>query len=516
MFRHGFLSKGAKMILPKDIADAVENMRRIGADTQRWEVKEAAHDLPKSLPETISSFSNLHGGMIVLGLSEKEGFRPVRDFETDRIYAQMQTIGDKMTPLVRMEVGRVPFEGSILVAAQVSELPRDQKPCFISARGQYEGSFVRSGDGDRHLTPYEVDRLLEGRRQPQYDLEPVEAASMDDLDETVLRSIVSRAREIFPRVFSKLSDEIILIQLGVLVRIEDRLCPTLAGLMCAGTLPQRFFPRLEAIFTLYSGTTKGDGPERRYVTTREIGGSIPDMMVEILNFVQTYMKTAGVVDGALRRDVPDYPMGAVREAAANALQHRDYSLDGRSTPVEVNMYADRLEITNPGGLYGATTVESLGREGISSTRNEFLSRLLAYVPFQNGYVVENKGTGFMVIDHLLSRASMPPPLVQNSLTFFRLTFKQAQTSKAQPPKEAEGFVPPPTAQKHARGNIDAEILKALAGVESMSPKELAEKFGLTRTYISVRLRKLAASGAIEPTEARQSPKQRYRLAKRSN
>ena len=85
------------------------------------------------------------------------------------------------------------------------------------------------------------------------------------------------------------------------------------------------------------------------------------------------------------------------------------------------MYSDRLEIINPGGLYGSTTVESLGKEGISSTRNEFLSRLLTYTPFDDGYVVENKGTGFMTIESSLAAALMPPPNVHNSLTFFKLT-----------------------------------------------------------------------------------------------
>ena len=35
--------------------------------------------------------------------------------------------------------------------------------------------------------------------------------------------------------------------------------------------------------------------------------------------------------------------------------------------LQINMYTDQLEIINPGGLYGSTTVESLGKDGISST-----------------------------------------------------------------------------------------------------------------------------------------------------
>ena len=54
-----------------------------------------------------------------------------------------------------------PFEGANLVFARIDEmLPRD-KPCFTTALGPHGGSFIRTGDGDRRMTSYEVDRLIE-------------------------------------------------------------------------------------------------------------------------------------------------------------------------------------------------------------------------------------------------------------------------------------------------------------------------------------------------------------------
>lgn len=52
----------------------------------------------------------------------------------------------------------------------------------------HDGSYVRVGDGDRRLSPYEVDRLLEGRRPPRYDREVVEGAAMGDFDEELLEA----------------------------------------------------------------------------------------------------------------------------------------------------------------------------------------------------------------------------------------------------------------------------------------------------------------------------------------
>lgn len=485
------------------VIKAIGRMRSLGTDTQRWEVKESVQELPKRLLETISAFCNMHGGTIILGLSEKNGFKPAEGFNADKTYAQMQTIGDAMTPIVPMQLEKMRFEGRVLVVAQVPEMPKRMKPCFISKRGKYDGAFIRSGDGDRHLTPYEVDRLSESQQQPQFDLEPVEAASVDDLDADTLEGIVKRARELFPRVFGKLSRETILIQLGVLTRLNNRLCPTIAGLLAAGTFPQQYFPRLEVVFSVYPGLDKVEAAtgQLRYLNSKEVIGSIPEMLLGTLALIQQHMHTGAVIEGGLRKDVADYPIEAIREALANALQHRDYSPEGRGSQVQVNMYADRLEIINPGGLYGSTTVESLGKDGISSTRNEFLSRLLTYTPFEAGFVVENKGTGFMVIEVALARSCLPPPTVKDTITYFILTLHKRDSISAE-------------ASSQAWEDVDAAILQVLDAHASLSVKDIMKISGLSRSNIGNHVRKLVADKKLEPTEPKGSPRQRYRLCGR--
>ena len=120
------------------VIKAIRRMRGLGTDTQRWEVKESVQELPKKLLETISAFSNMHGGTIILGLSEKNGFRPAEGFNADKIYAQMQTIGDAMTPIVRMEIEEMRFEGRILVVAHVPEI----RATSLNEESTMEPSFV--------------------------------------------------------------------------------------------------------------------------------------------------------------------------------------------------------------------------------------------------------------------------------------------------------------------------------------------------------------------------------------
>lgn len=78
-----------------------------------------------------------------------------------------------------------------------------------------------------------------------------------------------------------------------------------------------------------------------------------------LEQLKKYMNKGALIQGALRKEITDYPLLACREAIVNALQHRDYSPEGQGSQVQINLYADRLEILNPGGLYGDSSFNSL-------------------------------------------------------------------------------------------------------------------------------------------------------------
>ena len=254
---------------------------------------------------------------------------------------------------MRPQIEVIPFEESLVVCARVKEMhPRD-KPCYITARGMYDSSYVRTGDGDRRMTSYEVDRYMEEHLQPTYDDDAVEGAELADLDAELLAGFVRRQKELHPRILGSRSDEEVLLDLHVVKRQGDALVPTLAGLMAMGSFPQKFFPRLNVTFTAYPGTSRTErvNDSRRFLDNQSIVGSIPVMIEDAIAAVVRNTRTGAVIEGAFRRDVPDYPATAVREAIANALMHRDYSPESRGSQVQVNLYVDRLEIINGGVVW---------------------------------------------------------------------------------------------------------------------------------------------------------------------
>lgn len=480
----------------------ISNMRQIGNDTQTCEVKESVHKIPESLVDTLSAFSNGTGGLIILGISERNGFTPVKNFDAKAMQESLNAACEKMTPRVRPDITIVPFEGTNILTASIPPMPQKDKPCYVSTKGRYQGSYIRTGDGDRRLTQYEVDRMIEEHVQPTFDNEIVPDATINDLDTELVNQFIARQRYLHPRIFSTRDDQTILINMHVIRHDESGIMrPTLGGLMTLGLFPQQFFPRLNITFTAFPGITKTEvvDDDRRFLDTQTLVGPIPLMLDDAVNAVSKNMRTGAIIKGTFRTDIPDYPRKAVREAIANALMHRDYSPDSRGAQVQVNLYADRLEILNPGGLFGNVTIDNLGHSGISTSRNQFLSNMLETTPYPvGGFVVENRGTGYQVIEEELHSALMSPPTPLSTLTFFSLTFNKRRISSN---------------ERHVNeiSDVPEVIIALLKQQGSVTARDIMKSSGLSRSTITNNLRHMIDQGIIEPTELGRSPKQRYRL-----
>lgn len=409
-----------------ELARLVALLRQARTDLGDVEVKAAAGGLPKSVRETLSAFSNDRGGTLILGLEEERDFRPAPGFDAARVRDTLAAAcNDDLHPPVRAEIEIVEFDGALVVVADVGELDPRFKPCYVASRGEYNGSFTRGGDGDRRLTDFEIHLLHTNRGQPLDDRQPVSDATPTDLDPLETQLLIARVRQRQPRAFAGLPDEQVLRRLNILV--EDQagtVRPTLGGLLALGLYPQQFFPQLNATLVVYPGVSAEDIPINgpRFLDNRSLDGSIPTIVDEAVAAVLRNTSVRSFVDGSGRTDVYDYPAEVVREAVANALLHRDYSPYSRGTPVQITLYADRLVIANPGGLFGAITEDDLGGEGVTSTRNPVLAKLLQDVrsPESGRMVCENRASGIPTMLRELRRARSPLPEFHSRITRFKV------------------------------------------------------------------------------------------------
>jgi ATP-dependent DNA helicase RecG len=106
----------------------------------------------------------------------------------------------------------------------------------------------------------------------------------------------------------------------------------------------------------------------------------------------------------------------VREIILNALIHRDYSVHTEHSPIRLVMFEDRLELENPGGLYGRMTIDDLDKTS-GDTRNPYMAGALEIM-----LETENRFSGIPTIRVELSKAGLPAPVFTDNRGVFKVVF----------------------------------------------------------------------------------------------
>jgi hypothetical protein len=126
-----------------ELADIVARLRETGVEFEDVEVKRAAGGLRWNVAETMSAFANSRGGTIILGLDERAGFAAVGVSDPVALRNELAGVARvKLTPALAPVIDTVPFESAILVLAEIESLPPPQRPCYVTARGLYNGAFI--------------------------------------------------------------------------------------------------------------------------------------------------------------------------------------------------------------------------------------------------------------------------------------------------------------------------------------------------------------------------------------
>jgi ATP-dependent DNA helicase RecG len=271
------------------------------------------------------------------------------------------------------------------------------------------------------MSDYEIYSFISSRTQPTFDEEPVLRATLQDLDRAKLEKYLTRRKEARPNAACwDQPFEQILKQQQIVVEVDGVLHPTLAGLLMFGIYPQIFELQLFiAYLQFYGTTTTEEAPSgERFLDNRKFEGTLDEMVDNAVSYVMASMRKGSLIRGVIREDIPEYPEVALREAIVNALAHRDYSHFVRGCHTQVRMFADRLEVQNPGGLYGGVTVDEL-KEG-QSTRNLLLVQLM-----EDLHLVENRGSGIDAMQDAMRKANLQPPRFEDKRTSFLVVLYNA-------------------------------------------------------------------------------------------
>ena len=407
-------------MLEEELIQLVKKITSQKCEKQYIELKKALGGTPTKLYDTLSSFSNqIGGGIIVFGIDEDSGYKVVGVYDAQDLQKKVVEQSLQMEPVVRPLFTVATVEDKVVVSAEISECDIYDKPCFYKGAGRLRGSYIRVGDSDQPMTEYEIYSYEAFKRRIHDELRTVDRATMsylkkDNITEYLLK--ISRQK----MNLANLDDQRILETQGI---SQDGL-PTLAGLMLFGEYPQEFFPQLSVTAMVVQGKEMGElGDDgERFVDNKRIEGTISQMLESTLGFVRRNMKVKTIVtEEGTRADKPEYPIKAVREIILNALIHRDYSVHTERSPIRLIMYEDRLELENPGGLYGRITVDDLGKAA-ADTRNPYLAGALEIM-----IDTENRFSGIPTVIAELKKANMPSPVFIDRRGVFKVIFYKKTT-----------------------------------------------------------------------------------------
>ena len=394
-------------MLDIELVDLIKDIQNKKTEFQTVEVKSAHGGCPKKLYDTLSSFSNQDGGgIIVYGLDEERGFALSGVYDLNDLQKSVTMQCQQMQPPVRAVFTLTEIEGKKVASAEIPALDIDLRPCYYKGRGKYKGSYIRVGDADLPMTDYEIYSYEAFRKHVRDDERVIDRVDMTMLDQEKIESYLLKTRAGRPG-FARFSDE----QAYEMLNITHEGRPTLAAVMNFGIYPQGYLPQLAVTAIVVPGKEIGDIGERyeRFLDNKRIEGTIAEMTEAAVSFCIRNMKTKIVIDPETgkREDQMEYPVTAIREAILNALIHRDYSTFTEGTPVQINMFSDRLEIRSPGGLYGRLTVEQLG-----IVRPDLRNPALAVIA-EALTEAENRYSGIPTMRRVMREHGLSEPVFEN-------------------------------------------------------------------------------------------------------
>ena len=316
----------------------VFDIQKLKTEKQTVELKSAEKGCPTRLYDTLSSFSNQdEGGVIIFGVDENDKYKIKGVYDPQNLQKKVTEQCKQMEPMVRALFTVCDIEDKVIVSAEIPGVDITERPVFYKGVGRIKGSYIRVGESDEPMSEYEVYSYKAFRKRIRDDIRTVDEAKLQLLDEKRLNDYLTMVKQERRNLSENVSNEEILELMAVMV------CnvPTLAGIMTFSKYPQTYFPQLCIIAVCLPGTEMGTIGEsgERFIDNKRITGAIPDMLEEAVEFVRKNSRTKTIIDdNGKRKDKPEYPIKAVREAILNALVHRDYSLHTENTPIRIERW----------------------------------------------------------------------------------------------------------------------------------------------------------------------------------
>ena len=420
--------------------------------------------------EWICGYANAQGGTLYIGVDDDGN---VKGLDSKIIKKLLEDIPNKITAAFGMTCDvnerKKDKKKYIQIVVRKSKLP-------LNLHGRY---YYRTGSVKKEITGFELTEFIIKSTGTSYDEMisdiPCERLTFDVL-ETKYRKATHKVLE--------LDNDLVSFRL-----MQEDGQMTNAGVLLAD---QWNIHHSRVFCTRWNGLEKA-GSVQDAIDDDEYTGSVLTLFDNTMAFIKKNSQKGWRKDKDQRIELPDYPERALEEGIVNALIHRSYLQTGAHSQVDI--YDDRLVITNPGGMFDGSEVQLLDLRHVpSKLRNPILADM-----FGRLRLMERRGSGFKkILDAYESeeryREELRPEFYTDGYNFF-LTLWNLNYSynKAQIKAQVK-------AQTKAQNNAvdDREhLLLLIRENPSITQTELAEIMNRSRRSVQSLMKKLIEDGVIE-------------------
>ena len=346
----------------------------------------------------VCAMLNHRGGTVLFGVQPNRhaSGQKVGDRTIEQLSAALSEIDPPAFPTIE----QVRVRGDLSVVVVTVSVGQHQP---YSHRGR---ALRRVGNTNRAMSRDEYHRVLLERLhgQHRWENEPVPDWAIDDLDLSEITRTIDdairrrRAEEPGTRDPAELLRGFGLIH-------GDRLLRAAVVLFGRSERVGAEYPQCMLRVARFDGIARTD----EFLDNRQVYGNAFTLLSRAERFFLESLPIAGRIepDRFERVDDPLYPPPALREALANAICHRDYSIGGGS--VAAAIYDDRLEVTSSGPLHFGLTPEALFQPHESLPWNPLIARV-----FYLRGIIEQWGRGTIKMRELTTSAGLPPPEIEDA------------------------------------------------------------------------------------------------------
>lgn len=352
----------------------------------------------EDISKTICAFANTVGGYLIVGVDPKK-HQVIGVQNNDHQYRQIPSIISVLHPRPHYADYEMDYNDKKLIVIRTEPLPLVDV-CFFK-----KIAYRRVGSVNEEISGGALVRFLQQRGTVSFE-ENKSAAKIEDLSVEKINSLLKK-RGIKIEDHKPLSIPSILASLSVANNVGDFYLKNAAVLFFVTTI-ERYLSNAEIRIVKYRGKEKT-------IEARQEDFRMYDTLPELLSrsykdVLQKAGKFGRIIDGT-REEISMVPEIVLREALTNAVGHRDY-FDPNGILIEI--FDDRVEITNPGGLLPGQTLKNLPE--MRRHRNPIIYRLL-----NDSQWGEGLNLGIKSMYRIMRQNKLPDPLFEDLGGMFKLT-----------------------------------------------------------------------------------------------